>query len=219
MDKTKPNTSKYIAAFSLTTLVFISGIFLGNFIAQSGLTDLRESQEILRAQLLGLDLRDRLITSQNVCEVPIKDIREGKVELGRRVEVLEKRLGKLNPEVLRQKELYQLIEIKTLLLLEERKERCDEDYSIILFFYTNEENDPRGSDKKSQNQGIVLNALYNGYPDYINTFSFDINTENPALSTLKSIHNINSVPTLVIDGKIYEDFKGFEELKELLELE
>ena len=76
MEKTKPTVSKYIAAFSLTTLVFIVGIFLGNYIAQSGLTDLKESQEILRTQLLGLDLRDRLITSQNVCEISVKEITE-----------------------------------------------------------------------------------------------------------------------------------------------
>lgn len=219
MEKTKPNTSKYIAAFSLTTLVFIAGIFLGNFIAQSGLTDLKEREEVLMAQLLGLDLQDRLITLQEACEVSLRDIREDKVELGRSVELLEKRFGKLNPEVLRQKELYQLIEIKTLLLLKERKEECDEDYSIILFFYTNEKDDPRGSYKESGNQGIVLNALYNKYPDYINTFAFDVNTDNPALNTLKSIYNIDSIPTLIIDDELYADFKSLEELKEILELE
>lgn len=218
MEKAKIDINKYVAAFSLATLIFIAGIFLGSYIAQTGLIFLKESQEDLRAQLLGLDLRDRLIAFQDVCEVSLEDIWEDKIELGNRVDTLEKRLGELNPEVLRQKELYQLLEIQTWLILKEKKEKCGGDYSIILFFYTNEKKDPKGNLDLSENQGIILNALYKRYPEQISTFAFDINTDNPALNTLKSIYNVNSVPVLVIDGEVYYGFKNFEQLKEILEL-
>lgn len=218
MDKRRPNTSKYIAAFSLSTLIFITGIFLGNYIAQTGLASLRGGQEELRAQLLGLDLRDKLIASQNVCSLSVKEILEDKVDLGRKVEDLEKRLGKLNPEVLRQKELYELIEIKTWLLLKERNEKCVEDNSIILFFYTNIEG-PSGSVKKSEDQGIILNALYRKYPEDIKIFSFDINIDNPASNTLRGIYGIASGPSIVIKEKVYVRFMELDEIKEVLALE
>lgn len=215
MGKVKLDLNKYVAALSLSALILVIGIFLGNYIAQSQLKSLKETQEDLREQLLSLDLRDRLITVQDVCRVSLNDILEDKINLGNKIDLLEKRLGKSNREVIRQKKLYQLIEIKTWLILEERREKCNTNFSIILFFYTN--NDKDGISKKlSEDQGIVLNALYKKNPHYINTFAFDIHTKNIALNTLKTMYNISEAPTLIIDGKKYVGFKTLKELEKIV---
>ncbi len=212
----KIDLGKYVGIFALTALIFILGIFLGNYLAHSRLGELEKAQEELTAQIMGLELKDALLKYRDVCSLTWQEIWEEKVETGEKMEKLEVRLGKNNPDVLRQKEIYELIEIRTLLLLKEIKEKCNEDFEIILYFYTNDKDDTRGSWRQCESQGYVLDALYQKYPDKISIFAFDINTRNPATDILQQLYNITKVPSLIIKEKLYTEYMNFAALAELL---
>ena len=211
----KINKATYLAAFSLATLIFLAGFFLNQAFTDYRLGLIEESQESLRTQLLGIELQTRLL-EENICGLSSQDLWGDKVLIGREITKLEEKLGKENKFVVRQKEFYQLIEIRTLFLLKEIQEKCDQDFSIILFFYTNKKNDIKGDYKVSEDQGFILDNLYRRYGNEVAILSFDINTDNPALNTFKDLYNINSAPTLVIDEDVNTRFMGFEEIEDLI---
>jgi hypothetical protein len=212
------NTSytKYLAVFSITILVFLLGIILGNYLASFRVSEVKQIQEKLAAQLVGLELRDELLKYKDICNLTWQDIWEEKVDMGAKMVALETRLGKTNPDILLQKEIYELVEIRTLLLLKEVKQKCNASINIIIYFYTNKEKDPKGSYALSEDQGYVLDALFRKYGDKINVFAFDINTDNPAVNALKSIYSVKRVPSLVINDKLYPGLKKLSTLEKIL---
>jgi len=216
--KREINIHKYIAITALTALVFILGILLGNYIANTRLSSLEKTQADLTMQISGLELKNTLMKSVDVCNLTWNELLEEKVDMGKKVERLEMRFGKENENVLRQKEIYELIEIRTWLILREMREKCNASINLILYFYTNKENDEKGSWRQCEDQGYVLDAVYQRYPQNISTFIFDINIQNPAVDTIQQIYDINKVPSLVINEEVYVEYKNFKSLEEILKL-
>jgi len=189
----------------------------------SFLRDIDSQMEDMKIQLTALDLKNEIMeTSAGTCDVPWESIWKDKIELGSRLDILEERLGKNDEDVLTQKEFYQLVEIRTLLTLKKLREECGENYTILLFFYTNEDDDPKGDSELSEYQGIILNSVYDNYKEELAIFSFDINTINPALDVIREIYGVKVAPTIVIDKvddgvEVYEGFKSLDEVESYLE--
>ena len=210
--KRRISKSSYFAAVCFIALIFLLGTLLGDWIAGLKSKELSTNQQKLTLELIGLELKDKLISQKDVCNLTWQDIWEEKVELGTRINSLELRFGKENPEILNQKEIYGLIEIRTMLLLEEINEKCSQDFNIILFFYTNRKDDPLGKWQECEDQGYVLTQLGREFNNtYV--FSFDVNLYNPALNMLKYKYDIGKVPAMVINDTVIKGFKSLEELK------
>ncbi len=209
---------KYIAAFIVTVSIFVIGLFIGLEFSDYTTSQFQREQDLLKIQLTSVDIKNELIGKTDFCSLELESLLKDKVSLGERIEALEISQGKDDPDVLIQKEFYQLVQIKTWLLLRDLKISCSNiNQNIILFFYTNKE-DKDGRDKMSQTQGFLLNELYYNYPESIAIFSFDINTDNTALETLKEIYGVKEAPTVIINEKLYSGFKSSEEVKILLGL-
>ncbi len=204
----------YLAAFSVTALILIIGIFIGWQFTNYKFKNFQYEQEKLNLLIIGLDLKETIINEPG-CDLDIDRLMEDKVRVGGDVGLLEERLGKENKDVLLKKEFYQLVEVKTILLLNKISEECDLKYNIILFFYSNDEGD-RLEYKQSQDQGYILDNLYSRNKDKIAVFSFDINNKNPALILFRDKYNVKKAPTMVINGKIYEGMRGLTELESFI---
>ena len=152
----KIDLNKYVAVTATTILVFVAGVLLGNHLASSKLKDLEISQQDLTVMLQGLEIKDRLLEQSDICDITWDDVWKEKVEMGKRLNFLESRFGKDNIEVLEQKKIYELIEVRTLLLLENIKQECEEDLIIALFFYTNQKDDEKGDWEECADQGYIL---------------------------------------------------------------
>ena len=210
------STSKYVAAVSLTILVFLIGFLVGNNVANSKLGEVEISQQELFSQLTGLELREKLVSGKDVCILSLEDILKERTLMGKRLQALEVRLGKEDQGVIQQKEICQLIELRTLLLLESIQEKCNRNYFNALFFYTNDEKSLSGNRQQSEDLGFVLTTFVNAHKDSnINVFPFDVNTDNPALNALREEENITSTPTLIINKKKYEGFRTYGQLENL----
>ncbi len=203
---------KYVAVYIITTLIFLVGVSIGWQVNNYLMSDVRGGVDELRAQLIGFDLRNKII-GQN-CDVSIESILRNKYRIGNEVTELEERLGKKDRDVLLQKELYQLTELNTWIVLKDRKERCGEDLDLIFFFYSNEEEN--NLDKVSEDQGYILDDLWINDPSIV-VFSFDVNTENPALESLIEIYNITIAPSIVINEEVYSGFRNLYQIRQVLE--
>jgi len=212
----KISKNKFILVFIITAIIFSIGVFVGSKFTSYVILDIEQSQETLKNQISGVDLKNEILRKTDICELSWDSIWKDKVELGNLVEILERRLGKEDPQVILTKTNYQLVQVRTWLLLKDIKERCNTETKIILFFYTNKKNDPLGDDTQSETQGAVLNAAYNKYGSDVSIFSFDVNINNPAVETLLEIYGVTITPTLVIEGKTYIGLKSLPEIEQYL---
>ncbi|MEM4152616.1 MAG: hypothetical protein QXK80_00635 [Candidatus Pacearchaeota archaeon] len=208
-----------ITALILATIIFLFGLLLGNYIAMTQLEEFKQTEERFLVDLVALEVRDSVL-ERDVCNLDIEDLFEEKASLGKMLTELEKRLGKENEEVMAKKEIYELIEIKTLQQLEMIKYECGKEFNIVLFFYTNKKADPKGSVDGCEDQGKILdqvvyehNEQKKGAPVYV--FAFDANSKNQATKALILKYNITGLPTLIINGEKYS-YLVKSELEELL---
>jgi hypothetical protein len=206
--ETRQTSKLMVAALIATVALFLLGFFLGNYIASSRIEQFRQGEEKLLSSIMGLEVRDQIIGNESICNLNWDDIWGTKVSLGDTLTTLEKRLGKENPDVMLQKEMYELIEIKTLMMVQNIKDNCHEDFNIVLFFYTNKKNDLKGSAAGSEDQGLILDQIVfahnnEGEGRKVHVFAFDINSENPATRALIAKYGITKVPTLIINGQAF----------------
>jgi hypothetical protein len=165
----------------------------------------------LRLKITGAILQANILEGE-LCKYDVLGITgQEKVDLGRQVEEMESVRGKEDKEVLRLKEEYALLSLNQLLLVEKWKSECNKNISVIIFFYSNVENAT-----ESEEQGIVLDSIYGKYPDKISTYVFDIKTDNPAVNVLKKKYEVNTVPTLIINEKVYPGFQSMEKIESLI---
>ena len=212
--ETKSRRLNYLAAFSVTALVLIIGIFIGWQFTNYKFRNFQYEQEKLNLLIVGLDLKETLYSGQG-CNIDIDKLMEDKIRVGGDVGLLEERLGKENKDVLLKKELYQLVEVKTILLLNKLDDNCEIKYNIIIFFYSNDEDDER-SFKQSRDQGYILDNLYSRNKENVAVFSFDVNNKNPALIAFREGYKINKAPAIIINGKVYEGMRGLTELESFI---
>ncbi len=195
-----------IGAVIATVVMLVLGLLLGNYLATSRIEKFQSVEESLLVQLIAIGFRSDMV--ENVCNIEWKSVWDQKIKLGQMLTSLEIRFGKGDPRLDTKKEIYELIEIKIIEMLNQIKDKCHEDISIILFFYTNERDDPKGSFGGSEDQGLVLDQVYlehnqNNQGTKVYTFVFNINSKNAATNALISKYNITNVPALVINDKAY----------------
>ncbi len=114
--------------------------------------------------------------------------------MGSLVGILEERFGRYDEKVLKQKEIYSMLEVQHFLLIKENNLQCEIKTPIILFFYSNEESDL----DESEELGELLGVIYRRNPD-IKIYSFDINLNSDLIKMLKDKYGVKEPLTVVIN--------------------
>jgi len=205
----KVSVSKFTAAIALTCLIFIGGILIGISITKSKTDDIANMKQQLELELSQLDLEDKIISDN--CIDP-KLLVEKLDDLSARLTYLEAQYAKNDPKIIELKEPYTLLEIRHYLRMKQMNEICDSNYTLILFFYSN---DPENKDN-SEKQGFVLDYLRSKYEN-VKIYSFDSDLNMSIIQTLKEANQITITPSTVIDGKVYAGFHDKDELTSVIE--
>mgnify|MGYP001619602711 CR=1 FL=1 len=216
--KRKISYEKYLIAILVTSLFFISGIITGNFVAEQKVEDTESTVKAIWALLNLAELKEKFSENEtiNYCNLSWEYVWKEKVEIGSILASLEKRLGKDHEVVKEQKIIYNEVQAKTLRIVRIINRECGYDWSIILFFYTNEKNDEKGDYKLSELQGYALDTLYNADKEKTKIFAFDINAVGNLSSELIASYNVTYVPTLVINNEVYRRFVSGNEVARIL---
>ena len=210
MKRRNLQTSKYVAAFAITVLIFVLGVIAGNAISEGKLVAITDLQNDIQIKTAGTELQ-YLLLSEHPCEsVNATSLTEQLFEIGSKLDFMESSLGKDNKDVLSMKEYYSLLEIKHWLLTKKANVECKQDNHWILYFYSN-----LGDCNDCEQQGVVLSTLHKKYGK-INIYSFDYNIDNPAIDAVKEIYQVKNVPTIVINNKAFPGFKDKEGVEEEL---
>ena len=204
---------RFLYVFFFTTLVFFLGLFLGNLMANSKLQDIEDIQQNLQIQTTTTEI-EYLLFSEEPCLLEVSDTLGNQLyQLGEKLTFMEGQIGEKNEKVSVLKEYYSLLEMRHWLLLKKIKNECATDYNIVLYFYSE-------NCKQCDEQGFLLTYLREKYPSLrLKVYSFDMDLENSALSSLQKLYGVTNYPTLVINEKIYPNFVNRKQFEEIFDVE
>ncbi len=211
--KRKISKNKYLLAFFISSSIFIIGILVGALITNAKYSSLDLAMQDIRAQILSLETQ-YAIAENNPCSfVNFEDLSKELYFMGDSITLLEGQVGKTNNRVLELVKYYSILEIKHYLFLKSVNEKCDKNYRLVLFFYSNDE-DKCGS---CGQQGYILSFLRKKYPNLnIHVYSFNSDIDSPAVETLKHYYNITLVPSIVINENTYSGYSDVEFIESTL---
>jgi len=132
----------------------------------------------------------------NLLSTRLSEIGDTLSEFGNKLSIYEARHLTKSPEYYYLKPYYFLTEIKAYLLMRKLQRDCNTDYSLILFFY-------KQGDDDSRQQGFVLDDIVRKMPGRVHVFSFDVNfpVDVGAVDLLKEYYDVNTAPVVIVNDR------------------
>ena len=215
MIKQHNNARTYIVAFVITAAIFMTSLYMANFFSNQRLAEIRDIETRIATDILSLETQFELLEGLSCSALKENPVISHELRrLATQLNAAENAFGVEDPEVLKIKRQYSLLQIKDYLLTQRVAEKCgDVEPVSILYFYSN-----KGDCDDCTREGHVLSFLENKYPD-LRVYAFDYNLDIGALQTLITLSDVeNNLPALIIEDEIYYGFKDRIEVEEILPL-
>lgn len=203
-------TRNALIALAITVAITGTILYAVNFLNQQRVAELRTIEDQLATDTLSIETQFALLE-----EAPCEDIRAGTAlsteisSIGDRLAFAEEHAGKDDPDVLRLKERYTLLEIRDYLLSKRLSETCGVKPTVALYFYSNVPGECTDCDRA----GYALSYLRQTYPS-LRVYSFDYHLDLAALKTLITVVKVkDEFPAFVINGKETNGFTTLDEFK------
>lgn len=209
-------TRLYVAAFAITTIIFILGILLGMVVEERRLSyvENKYQQDKINYESLQLQyLYLATLTEGEGCEAfsttlngYLKKLEETRIRLESYAQD-----GNVFPnEFTELRRQYFIAELNYWLLAKKTRETCNSDTITVLYFYT-----PQCSE--CENQGYVLDYLKRVFGDRLLIFALDESfKEEEMIPILKNTFNITSAPTMIVENHKFEGFVPEDRLNEFI---
>lgn len=194
--------------------LFITIILIGTvayaigYLDRARVAELSAIEDQISIDTLSLDTQFSLLEAASCDSVASSTALTGKLaDLGTRLSYAESQLGDDNPQAIRLKQQYSLLEIRDYLITKKLAEACGTKPVTVLYFYSN-----AGDCNDCDKAGYALSYLHDTYPA-LRVYSFDYNLDLGALKTFIALTKVQrSLPAFVINGK---QFYGFTSLADL----
>ncbi|MHA1859725.1 MAG: DsbA family protein [Candidatus Asgardarchaeia archaeon] len=198
----------YIFAFLISLGVFALGVFLGSLLDAHHIETFSEELSNVNERMNTIILMGQLENDSSLCELykeEFEDVSEAMERVGYKLWFMEEERGVSDVSL---KKKYFLLETEAMYLARIMNERCDTNYKIVMYFYSNS----NCSSCRSQGDTLFLVTKDTG----IRVYSFDGDLGSGVVEILKKKYGIRTYPTIVIDGEVYEGYLSAEELQRLL---
>jgi hypothetical protein len=200
-----------LIALLITAAIIGTILYAINVLNQERIKELRGIEDQLATDTLSIETQFALLQEAPCEDLPEDILSQELGNLGDRLAFAEERLGATDPEVLRLKERYTLLQIRDYLLIKRLERSCDLDPVITLYFYSNVPGECESCDRA----GYALSYLRQTYPA-LRVYSFDYNLDLAALKTFVAVENVKKeFPAFVIQDKPTYGFTTLEEFEEL----
>lgn len=203
-------TRNALIALAITVAIIGTVLFAVNYLNQQRVAELRAIEDQLATDTLSIETQFALLEA-----APCEDIASGTIlsqevgGIGDRLSYAEERLGTTDPEVLRLKERYTLLQIRDYLLTKRLATTCGIKPVVALYFYSNVPGECADCDRA----GYALSYLRQTYPA-LRVYSFDYHLDLAALRTLISVVKVKEeFPAFVIQGENSYGFTSLEDLE------
>jgi hypothetical protein len=203
---------RYLWAFIIGTAIFFFVFLISYGISSFELQRVSNNQNILAYNIFSHKLNytffNREICSPNSYEQLTEDFTFQRKIMGD----IEKKFGRTNPAVVERKKFYTIIELEHLEFIEQLNKECNQGISIILFFYSNKEEDL----KKSDDAGNLLDVVYNQNQENLIIYSFDVNLNSSLIAELKKKYEVQISPTIIVNGNKITSPQNIAEIEKFL---
>ncbi len=188
---------KYILAFVITSVVFITAILISNYLNSARITNIRDIEDKISVDILSSDTQFALLRDSSCSQLSDTILSQELNSLASKLDYMEKELGVNDEQVLSLKRYYSLLQIKDYLLMQQLVARCSIKPTSIIYFYTNKEACP-----DCQQQAYVLDYLRSKYP-HLRVYAFDYDLNLSAIDTLIKLNKVErKFPALVTPGGV-----------------
>ncbi len=203
-------TRNVLIALLITVALAGTVAYAVDYLNRARVAELSTIEDQISIDTLSLDTQFSLLAAAPCDSVASSTTLTGELsDLGNRLSYAEDQLGTNNPQVVRLKEQYSLLEIRDYLLTKQLASACGTKPVTVLYFYSN-----AGDCADCNKAGYALSYLRTTYPA-LRVYSFDYNLDLGALKTLIAVTKINdSLPAFVIDGKRSYGFTSLEDLEQ-----
>ena len=199
-----------LIALGITIALTSTVVYAVNYLNRARVAELSAIEDKLAIDILSLDTQFSLLTaapcdSNASSTTLISEL----ADLGTRLDYAESQLGSDNPQVLRLKDQYSLLEIRDYLIHKQLAAACGTKPPVtVLYFYSN-----AGDCADCDKAGYALSYLHDTYPS-LRVYSFDYNLDLGALKTLITVTKVqNSLPAFIINGKQIYGFTSLTDLE------
>jgi hypothetical protein len=198
-----------IIALGITLAITGTIVYTIDYLNSARINDLSAIEDQLSIDTLSIDTQFSLLEAAPCDSVASSTTLTSELsDLGNRLSYAESQLGNTNPQVIRLKEQYSLLEIRDYLITKQLAKACGTKPVTVLYFYSN-----AGDCTDCDKAGYALSYLRNTYPA-LRVYSFDYNLNLGALKTLIAVDKIqNTLPAFVIDGTHSYGFTSLEALE------
>lgn len=198
-----------LIALGITVALAATVVYAVNYLNRARIAELSTIEDQLSIDTLSLDTQFSLLEAAPCDSAASSTALTGELaDLGNRLSYAEDQLGSDNPQVVRLKEQYSLLEIRDYLITKQLAEACGTRPVTVLYFYSN-----AGDCSDCDKAGYALSYLRSTYPA-LRVYSFDYNLDLGALKTLITILKIrDSLPAFVVDGRHSYGFTSLSELE------
>jgi hypothetical protein len=203
-------TRNALIALLITVAIIGTVLYAVNYLNQQRVAELRTIEDQLATDTLSIETQFALLE-----EAPCEDIAAGTTlsqevgGVGDKLAYAEEHAGANDPDVLRLKERYTLLQIRDYLLTKRLSETCGFKPVVALYFYSNIPGECENCDRA----GYALSYLRQTYPS-LRVYSFDYHLDLAALRTLIAVLKVDSqFPAFVVQGKRTYGFTSLEDLE------
>jgi len=207
--------SLYAFAFVLAVIVFAGGVLLGQLIDQTNQDAISSevdqiTQKVEATQLLML-LDENSSSFCPVYQAQLDSINQDVEKIGYKLTYMEEEKQAYDITL---KKSYFVLEAESYLLSKKMNERCGENSTLLVYFYSNK----NCTECETQGDDIleVRDELQGSGNATIKIYSFDGELGSPVADALKEQFSVTSYPSIIIDGKLYPGPLGKDALRSAL---
>lgn len=201
-----------LVALLITVGIIGTIVYAVNYLNERRIAELAAIEDQLSIETISLDTQFSLLEAVAPCEsLASSTAFIGELsDLGNRLAAAEDQLGSTNPQVIRLKDQYSLLEIRDYLITKKLAATCKKKPVTVLYFYSN-----TGECPDCNRAGYALSYLRDTYPA-LRVYSFDYRLDLGALQTLIKIAKIPpTLPAFLIDGELSTGFTSLADLEKL----
>lgn len=188
------NLKRVITALAITIFVFALIFSISYAVSYFEYQRVGQQQEAIIYEIASQTVMQEL--NGYLCkDFTLNNLNEKLDSMGSIIGLLEKRFSKEDSRVIDRKKVYSVLEAEHYISLKKYKESCNQNMTLILFFYSNKPNFVDEADK----DGFILSTLKIQYPENVFVYSFDYDLDIPIIAKLKQKYSINQPNQIIVN--------------------